>query len=91
MAVLTPEQLQEVIVNEKLQKIRDRKFPFHVMRYDLLKKYGRENIIESLRYLVRNQIIEMGNSCNDYWFNIELEDCPEKEFEIEVLVKGRFI
>lgn len=89
---MTNEQVLGLLESYKKERIKERKFPFHIMMLDFYKKHGRKNVVEGLQYLVRNQIIECGRTCNDYYFNVELpDDCQEKEIEIDILRKCRFI
>lgn len=79
------EQVFDLLKNWKIDRVRNKLFPFYIMRYDFIKKYGYSNVIESLRYLVKNQMIEMGETSKDFYFNVELDDSPEKDFEIHIL------
>jgi len=68
------DEVLELIKVERENKIKACQYPFHVTRYEIFKKYGADNTRPGLRQLVKTRRILMGETGNDYWFQIPEHD-----------------
>lgn len=71
--VLTADEVYQIILEVKMEKEEQRKAHTFAIRRELFKKHGRDQIRSGLVTLVKERRVKMGNTINDYYFEITEE------------------